>query len=128
MDYSFRTTVNAPFDKALVLTIDALKAEGFGIVSQIELDKKFADALGKEFKRYTILGACIPAYAYQAVNSEELIGLLLPCNVVVVDREDGTTQVATINPLVTMRAVENPALETLAADIATKLQKVVDGL
>lgn len=128
MDYSFRTTVNAPFDKALGLTIDALKAEGFGIVSQIELDKKFADALGKEFKRYTILGACIPAYAYQAVNSEELIGLLLPCNVVVVDREDGTTQVATINPLVTMRAVENPALETLAADIATKLQKVVDGL
>lgn len=97
-------------------------------MSQIELDKKFADALGKEFKRYTILGACIPAYAYQAVNSEELIGLLLPCNVVVVDREDGTTQVATINPLVTMRAVENPALETLAADIATKLQKVVDGL
>ncbi len=128
MDYSFRTIVNAPFDKALGLTIDALKAEGFGIVSQIELDKKFADVLGKEFKHYTILGACIPAYAYQAVNLEELIGLLLPCNVVVIDKEDGTTQVATINPLVTMRAVENPALETLAADIATKLQKVVDGL
>jgi uncharacterized protein (DUF302 family) len=128
MDYSFRTIVNAPFDKALGLTIDALKAEGFGIVSQIELDKKFADALGKEFKRYTILGACIPAYAYQAVNLEELIGLLLPCNVVVIDKEDGTSLVATINPLVTMRAVENPALETLAADIAAKLQKVVDGL
>jgi len=128
MDYSFRTIVNAPFDKALGLTIDALKAEGFGIVSQIELDKKFVDALGKEFKRYTILGACIPAYAYHAVNLEELIGLLLPCNVVVIDKEDGTTQVATINPLVTMRAVENPALETLAADIAAKLQKVVVGL
>ncbi len=128
MDYSFRTTVNAPFDKALGLTIDALKAEGFGIVSQIELDEKFVDALGKEFKHYTILGACIPAYAYQAVNLEELIGLLLPCNVVVIDREDGTTLVATINPLVTMRAVENPALETLAADIAAKLQKVVVGL
>jgi uncharacterized protein (DUF302 family) len=128
MDYSFRTTVNAPFDKALGLTIDALKAEGFGIVSQIELDKKFVDAFGKEFKHYTILGACIPAYAYQAVNLEELIGLLLPCNVVVIDREDGTTLVATINPLVTMRAVENQALETLAVDIAAKLQKVVDGL
>jgi len=128
MDYSFRTIVNAPFDKALGLTIDALKAEGFGIVSQIELDKKFVDALGKEFKHYTILGACIPAYAYQAVNLEELIGLLLPCNVVVIDREDGTTLVATINPLVTMRSVENPALETLAVDIAAKLQKVVDGL
>ena len=128
MNYSFQTTVNASFDRTMQMTVEALGSEGFGIVSQLDLDKKFKDALGKEFKRYTILGACMTSYAYQAVSAEELIGLLLPCNLVVIERDNETTLVASINPEVTMQSVHNSTLIPLAADVAAKLQKVISKL
>jgi len=125
MNYAFQTKVSASFSDSMQLTIEALKAEGFGVVSQVDMDKKFKEALGKEFKRYTILGVCMPSYAYQAVAEEELIGLLLPCNLVVVEKEEGVTLVAAVNPMVTMQSVSNPALAPLANDVAEKLQRVI---
>lgn len=128
MSYALQTTVKASFDRTLQQTIEALISEGFGIVSQLDLDKKFKDALGKDHKRYTILGACIPSYAYQAVAEEELIGLLLPCNLVVIEKGDKVTLVASINPKVTMQSVENAALIPLAENVAAKLQNVIRAL
>lgn len=128
MDYVYTTTVKLHFADALQAAIDALKAEGFGIVSQIDMSKKFKEALDVDFKKYTILGACNPQYAYQAVLVEEMVGSMLPCNVVVVEKEEKFTEIAAINPKASMMAIENPALEPLADEVTMRLHRVINNL
>jgi uncharacterized protein (DUF302 family) len=128
MDYYFTKTLASSFDEAIQRTTDALKTEGFGIISEINMHDKFKEKLGVDFKKYRILGACNPAYAYKAVQLEEKMGTMLPCNVIVIDQENGTTEVSAVNPIASMMAIHNPELEPIAAEVTEKLKRVIEAL
>jgi uncharacterized protein (DUF302 family) len=125
MEYYFSKTIDASFDEAINLVTEALKTEGFGIVSEIRMHEKFKEKLDIDFKRYTILGACIPAYAYKALQVEDKIGTMLPCNVVVQELSEKHIEVAAVNPIASMMAIQNPALEAIAKEVTDKLQKLI---
>jgi len=128
MEYYFSKIVNIDFEDTITRVTESLKTEGFGLVSTIDIQAKLKEKLGVDFKKYTILGACNPSYAYKTLQEEEKIGVMLPCNVVVIDREDGTTEVAAVHPLASMMAVQNAALEPLAKDVTEKLRNVINTL
>jgi uncharacterized protein (DUF302 family) len=128
MEYYISKTINASFDEAITRITETLKTEGFGIVSEIRMHEKFKEKLGIDFKKYTILGACIPAYAYKALQLEDKIGTMLPCNVVVQELSKNLIEVAAVNPIDSMMAVENPALVEIAGEVTNKLQKVISHL
>jgi uncharacterized protein (DUF302 family) len=126
MEYYFSAILHTNFDDAVDKTTEALKTEGFGVLTEIDLQAKFKEKLGVDYKKYKILGACNPAYAYKALQAEEMIGTMLPCSIVVTDKEDGTIQVAAINPIASMMAIQNPALEPLAQEVTEKLKRVIN--
>jgi uncharacterized protein (DUF302 family) len=128
MEYYFSTILNTGFSEAVDKVTEALKTEGFGIVSVIDMQAKLKEKLGVDYRKYTILGACNPAFAYKALQAEEKIGTMLPCNIVVIDRENGTTEVAAVHPMASMMAVENEALGPLAGEVTQKIKKVIDQL
>jgi uncharacterized protein (DUF302 family) len=128
MDYYFSKTLRISFEEAVQHTTDALKTEGFGIISEINIHEKLNEKLGITFKKYRILGACNPAYAYKALQAEDKIGTMLPCNVIVIDKENGETEIAAVNPVASMMAIHNSALEPIALEITEKLKRVIDGL
>lgn len=128
MDYYFSKTLTASFDEAVQRTTDGLKTEGFGIISEINIHEKFHEKLGINFRKYRILGACNPGYAYKALQAEEKIGTMLPCNVIVIDQENGQTEVSAVNPIASMMAIHNPALEPIAVEITEKLKRVIESL
>ncbi len=125
MEYYFNTTLKTTFEDAVAKTTEALKTEGFGIITEIDMQGKLKEKLGVEYKKYKILGACNPAFAYKALQVEEKIGTMLPCNVLVIDKENGTTEVAAINPIASMMAVQNSALEPLAQEVSDKLKRII---
>ena len=126
MDYYFSAILHTDFDDAVAKITEALKTEGFGVLTEIDMQAKLKDKLGVDFKKYKILGACNPAFAYKALQAEEMIGVMLPCNIVVTDKENGTIQVAAIHPIASMMAVQNPAMEPLAKEVTEKLQRVMN--
>jgi uncharacterized protein (DUF302 family) len=128
MSYYFTKILSISFDEGVQKVTDALKAEGFGIISEINIHEKFKEKLGVEFKRYRILGACSPAHAYKALQAEDKIGTMLPCNVLVIDQGAGKTEISAVNPIASMMAVHNPALEPVAIEITEKLKKVISSL
>jgi len=125
MEYYFSTVLKTDFSEARKKVTEALKTEGFGIVSEIDMQARLKEKLGVEFRKYIILGACNPAFAYKAIQAEEKIGVMLPCNILVIDRENGTTEVAAVHPAASMMAVQNPELEPLASEVTTKLKRVI---
>lgn len=128
MEYYFSKTLNGSFDETVQNVKNSLKIEGFGIISEINIHEKLKEKLGVDFKRYRILGACNPGYAYKALMIEEKIGTMLPCNVIVIDQGDGTTEVSAINPVASMMAIQNNDLESLALEITEKLKRVIESL
>ena len=126
MQYYFNKILHADFDQAILKVTEALKTEGFGIITQIDMQAKLKEKLGVDFKRYTILGACNPAFAHKALQIEEKIGTMLPCNVVVIDREDGTTEVIAVHPKASMMAVQNAGMESLADEVTGKIKRVIN--
>jgi uncharacterized protein (DUF302 family) len=128
MEYYFSKTINASFDEAINRVTEVLKTEGFGIVSEIRMHEKLKEKLGVDFKKYTILGACNPAYAYKALQMEDKIGTMLPCNVVVQELSVNRIEVAAINPIASMMAIQNPALTGIAKEVTDKLQVVISSL
>ena len=128
MKYYFNKTLKQNFEATKSLVVEALKTEGFGIVSEIDMQAKLKEKLGVDYKKYTILGACNPAFAYKALQAEEKIGTMLPCNIVIIDREDGTTEVAAIHPGASMMAIENQELKPLAEEVTDKLSRMIEGL
>jgi uncharacterized protein (DUF302 family) len=128
MGYYFSKIIHLNFDESINAVNEALKKEGFGVISTIDMQAKLKEKLGVDFKKYTILGACNPPYAYKTLQEEEKIGVMLPCNVVVIDRENGTTEVAAVDPLASMMAVQNAALEPLATEVTIKLKKIINSL
>lgn len=128
MSYYFNTTLNEDFEKVIDRVTEELKKEGFGILTEINVNETLKKKLDINFRRYHILGACNPPYAHQALEAEDKIGTMLPCNVIVQQKDDGTVEVAAVNPLASMQAVENEKLGKVAEDITEKLKNVINKL
>jgi uncharacterized protein (DUF302 family) len=128
MEYYFSKTLSVTFDEAVRVTTEALKSEGFGVISEINMHEKLKEKLGVDFKRYKILGACNPPLAYKALQAEEKIGTMLPCNVLVIEQGQNKTEIAAVNPVASMQAITNPALEDTALEVTNKLKKVINNL
>ena len=126
MSYYFNKYSDSDFNETVEKTIAELKKEGFGVLTEIDVKQTLKKKLNVDFLPYRILGACNPPYAYQALQAEDKIGTMLPCNVIVRETEDGKIEVAAIDPLESMRAVDNPTLQEIAEEIREKLKKVVD--
>jgi uncharacterized protein (DUF302 family) len=122
--YGFSKQVDAPFEKAVEDVTAKLKDQGFGVLTAIDVKAKFKEKLGIDFKKYVILGACNPASAHAAILAEENVGLLLPCNVIVYEK-DGKTVVSIIKPTVAMQMVGNPELRAIAETVEAKLSRVI---
>lgn len=128
MSYFFSKTLNKTFDAVRIQVEEDLKKIDFGIVSEIDMDQKFKGKLNIDFRRYKILGACSPKHAYAAVSAEEHIGLMLPCNIVLQEKDENTIEVSVIDPIASMQAVNNPALGETAIDIQSKLKEFIESL
>ena len=128
MKYYIEKTTNYSFDEAVEKVTEELKKEGFGVLSEINIHEKLKEKLDVDFRKYRILGACNPPKAYEALQTENKIGTMLPCNVIIQELDNGKTEVAAVDPVVSMMAVEKPELESIAKEIRTKLQKVIDTL
>jgi uncharacterized protein (DUF302 family) len=125
MAYYFSKVTDLPFDDAVARTVEVLKAHGFGVLTDIDVKATLKSKLNVDFRRYRILGACNPPAAYEALQAEDKIGLMLPCNVIVQETPEGAVEVAAIDPIASMQAVENPALESVAREVQAKLRAVV---
>ena len=128
MDYYFSKMLNVSFDEAVKLINEALKIEGFGVISEINMHDKLKEKLGVDFKRYKILGACNPPYAYKALQAEDKIGTMMPCNVLVIEQGQNEIEIAAVNPIASMQAITNPSLGNIALEVTNKLKKVIDNL
>jgi len=126
-EYAFRTKLDLPYEQAVEKTTAALKDEGFGVLTEIDVKATLKTKLGADFRKYVILGACNPPLAHQALNTELEIGLLLPCNVIVYE-EDGGSVVSIVDPISMLGVVENPALNPVAEEARTRLQSVIEVL
>ena len=125
MSYYFSKKVNLSFDKAIAGVTEELKKEGFGILTDIDVKATLKKKLDVEFRKYRILGACNPSFAYQALQAEDKIGTMLPCNVIVQEIADGQVEVTAVDPLASMQAIKNPALKEIATEISHKLKTVI---
>ena len=128
MAYYFNKTLSVTFEEAVARTIEALKAEGFGVLTQIDVKKTLKEKIGAEFRDYVILGACNPQLAHEALKLEDKIGTMLPCNVVVQQLDDGQVEIAAIDPVASMQAIDNPRLKEAAAHVGETLKRVIAGL
>ena len=124
MSYYFAKTVDAPFEQAIEKTVAALKAHGFGVLTRIDVQSTLKEKIGAEFHPYVILGACNPKLAHEALKAEDKIGTMLPCNVVV-QTVGGKTEIAAIDPVASMQAIQNGALERIAGKVREELKAVV---
>lgn len=128
MGYYHETELKISIQEAYAKLKSALKNEGFGIVSEIDLQAKFKEKLGKDYKPYLILGVCNPGYAYEVIHTDDNLGLMLPCNFVIQEGEKGTTRISVIDPVAAMMAVNLPELEETAKGVRETLFKVLDAL
>lgn len=128
MSYYFSKVLSVGFDEAVHRTIDALQQEGFGIIIDIDLKDIFKKKINVDFRNYRILGACNPKLAHEALQIEDKVGTMLPCNVVVQEIEHGRTEIAAIDPVASMQAIDNPRLKLAAEQVQSKLRKVIESL
>ncbi len=126
MSYYFSKEVRGHFDEIAARVSDELKKEGFGILTEIDVKDTLKKKLNVDFRNYRILGACNPPFAYRALQAEDKIGVMLPCNVIVQELPGGQVEVAAIDPVVSMQVVENAALKEVASEIGRKLKTVID--
>ena len=128
MTYYFAKEIELNFEDALTRVTEELKKEGFGVLTEIDVKATLKKKLDADFRNYRILGACNPPLAHQALEAEPHIGLMLPCNVVVQEGENGKTLVSAIDPVASMQAVENESLSQVAEQVRGKLQKVIESV
>ena len=128
MSYYFTKELNISFDAAIAKVIEELKKEGFGILTDIDVKATLKKKLDVDFRPYRILGACNPPFAFQALQTEDKIGTMLPCNVVVQEKTPGKVEVTSIDPVASMAAVNNPSLRTVGEQVREKLKRVIDNL
>ncbi|MCC6868700.1 MAG: DUF302 domain-containing protein [Burkholderiales bacterium] len=128
MSYHFSKSTSLPFDDAIAHVTEALKKEGFGVLTEIDVTATLKRKLDVDFRKYRILGACNPAFAYRALQTEDKVGTMLPCNVIVQERADGKVEVSAVDPVASMRAIENRELGTIAEEVRGKLRNVIASL
>ncbi|MCB0179584.1 MAG: DUF302 domain-containing protein [Anaerolineae bacterium] len=127
-EYGLKTTLNIPYETAIEQATAALKAEGFGVLTEIDVKATLKKKLDVDFRRYMILGACNPNLAHQALQTELDLGLLLPCNVIVYENDEGQSVVSIIDPIMMMGVIENEALSLVANEAKARLQRVIAAL
>jgi uncharacterized protein (DUF302 family) len=127
MAYYFSKTLDLPFDRAVDAAVAALKAHGFGVLTRIDVQATMKEKIGADFRPYVILGACNPQMAHKALQAEDKIGTMLPCNVIVQER-DGKSEVAAVDPVASMQAIDNPALASIATEVRTRLKTTIESL
>lgn len=125
MRYFISKTITGEFEQVKAQVTEALKEIGFGIISLIEVDKTLKEKIGADFKPYTILGACNPHFAFKALQLEDKLGVILPCNVLVIDQGNGQIEVAAMEPMAMMQSIKNEQLTALALEITTKMEKLI---
>lgn len=128
MGYYFAKRLTLTFEKALDHVKEALTSEGFGVITEIDVQDTFKKKINVDFRRYRILGACNPTLAYEALEIEDKVGTMLPCNVVVQDLGAGSVEVAAIDPVASMQAIDNSRLKIAAEQVQAKLRRVIDRL
>jgi uncharacterized protein (DUF302 family) len=125
MDYYFSKTLTGSFENAIQKVTEALKAEGFGILAEIDIKDTLKKKLDVDFYNYKILGACNPPFAYKALLAEDKIGTMLPCNIIIQERVTGQVEISAVDPVASMQAIENKELGDIASEIRARLQKVI---
>lgn len=128
MSYYFSKTLNTSFDIAIARVTEELQKEGFGILTQIDVKETLKKKLDVDFHQYRILGACNPSFAYKALQAEDKIGTMMPCNVIVQEHGEGNVEVAAVDPIASMQAVDNPGLRGIAEQVQGKLKAVIANL
>lgn len=128
MSYYFNKIVNGEFSKVIENVTEELKKEGFGILTEIDIKATLKKKLDVDFRNYRILGACNPSFAYKALQIEEKVGTMLPCNVVVQERPDGKIEVSAVDPVASMQAIDNAKLGEVAQVIQQKLKKAINNI
>jgi uncharacterized protein (DUF302 family) len=128
MDYYISTTLNTSFESARAKVEEALKDEGFGVISEVDMQEKLKDKLNVDFRKYTVLGACNPPMAYDALQTENKVGLLLPCNVILQEIAPNKIEVASIDPFVSMQIVDNDELSRIAKEVKVRLESFINNL
>lgn len=128
MAYYNSKSIDLSFEQAIEKVTEELKKEGFGVLTEIDVQATLKKKLDVDFRKYKILGACNPQFAHKALQAEENIGVLLPCNFIVQEKVDGGVQVSAVNPLETMKAVQNEALASVAGEVAARITKVLENL
>lgn len=129
MNYYFNKTLQGKsFDQAIEEVTSELKKEGFGVLTEIDVQQTLKNKIDVDFKKYKILGACNPHFAHKALQAEDKIGVFLPCNVIVEEHENGDVEVSAVDPIASMTTVENDKLGSLAAEVQEKLKKVINNL
>jgi len=129
MNYYFNKVLkDKSFNQAIDLVTAELNKEGFGILTEIDVKDTLKKKLNIDFKKYIILGACNPQFAYEALQSEDKVGVFLPCNVIVEEHENGAVEVSAVDPIASMSTVENETLRELASKVQQKLIKVINSL
>ncbi len=128
MDYYFSKRITGSFDNAIQKVTEGLKAEGFGILTEIDIKATLKKKLDVDFYNYKILGACNPPFAYKALLAEDKIGTMLPCNVIVQEKVTGRVEVSAVDPLASMLAIENKDLQAIATEVRARLKKVIEQL
>lgn len=128
MKYYISKTIESEFNQAVRQITEKLSSEGFGIISEVNIKQKLKDKLDIEFRNYLILGACNPSKAFQALEQEDKVGTMLPCNVIIQEIDDKKTEVAAVDPVASMMAIHNTALKDLAIEIREKLTRAIESL
>ena len=126
MSYTFSKTLSISFEEAISRVTEVLQSEGFGILTEIDVKETLKKKLDVDFRPYRILGACNPPFAYKALQVEDQIGAMMPCNVIVQEKTGGEVEVAAVDPAASMQAVENEQLFNVASEVRSKLKKVID--
>lgn len=128
MKYYISKKISTDFEHAVQRVTESLKNEGFGVLTEIDIQGKLKEKLGVNFRKYKILGACNPTFAYEALKQEDKVGVMLPCNVIVQELDEDKIEVAAVNPIASMMAIMNNDLLGIANEINDKLNKVIDSL
>lgn len=126
MSYHFSKSIDRPFEQAIEDVTQALQSEGFGVLTTIDVKATLKKKLDVDFPPYTILGACNPKYAYRALQAENKIGTMLPCNVILRQTDDGGVEISAVDPIASMAAIDNPDLAEIALTVQGLLKKVID--
>lgn len=127
MEYGFSKNINTPYEKAVEKVTDELKKEGFGVLTSIDVKETLKKKIDVDFKKYVILGACNPPLAHKALESEEQLGLLLPCNVIVYENKSGST-VAFFDPMIMTQLIDNEKLKAVAEEVQSKMKRVFEAV